>query len=69
MTAGTLPTVPGVPLIFHSCLARDMEPNDKMVLLFNPIYANDSEETWAIPIDIMLNYVSTFNETVGHFIF
>jgi hypothetical protein len=59
--AGTLPTIPGVPLTFQSRLARDMERNDKIVLLFNPIFAHDIQSTWHIPIDMMLNYVNTFN--------
>jgi hypothetical protein len=59
--AGTLPMTPGVPVTFHSRLARNMEPQDKIVLLFNPIYNNASQEDWKVPFDFMLNYVNTFN--------
>jgi hypothetical protein len=59
--SGTLPTTSSVPVTFHGHLARNMEPNDKIVLLFNPIYPNTSSTNWEIPIDIMLNCLNTFH--------
>jgi hypothetical protein len=58
--SGTLPTTSGVPVTFHSRLARNMEPNDCVVLLIKPIYTNDEQNPWEIPMDVILNYVNTF---------
>jgi hypothetical protein len=59
--SGSLPTTSGVPVTFHTRLSRHMEPNDKMVLLVRPIYANDTEALRESPMDVILNYVNPFN--------
>jgi hypothetical protein len=57
--SGTLPTVAGTPVSFHSRLARNMEPGDMIVFLCRPIYAPTDQ--MITHCDIILNYVQTFN--------
>jgi hypothetical protein len=59
--SGTRPTTSGVPVTFHSRRARNLEPTDAIVLLIKLIYPNDTQGSWEIPMDAILNYVNTCN--------
>jgi hypothetical protein len=68
MMSGARPTPSGVPVAFDSRLARKMKSNDKRVFLVQPLSVNATKAPWNISFDMILNYVNTFDQTVGHFI-
>jgi hypothetical protein len=52
---GQFVTEPGSPQVFHSRLARNLQSNDAIWLIFCPLVAIDKED-WDAAIDILCNY-------------